>query len=266
MNGATMADLLRDALRRDAGRPFLTCYDDATGGRVELSYATFDNWVAKTANLLVDGLAAEPGERVALALPAHWQTAAWLFACWSAGLVAIPLGDRDTVPAADIVAADAARLPVAATSGAREVVGLSLHPLGAPLPEDAVQGLAGPVLDYATEVRGYGDRFAPYVPVDPDAPALVVDDRELTGAELAAAARAAAERWALTADDRVYATVSFATLDDLLAGLLAPLAAGASIVSGQGGDGPVPQERLAAERITAVLQRNAGDLGFQRLR
>ena len=34
---------------------------DATGERVELSVATYANWVSKTANMLQDGLAAEPG-------------------------------------------------------------------------------------------------------------------------------------------------------------------------------------------------------------
>jgi uncharacterized protein (TIGR03089 family) len=69
----TPAGLWRSAAAADPARPFVTAYDAATGGRVELSYATFDNWVAKTANLITDGLGAGPGERVALALPAHWQ-------------------------------------------------------------------------------------------------------------------------------------------------------------------------------------------------
>ena len=83
-------ELLRRALAAEPSRPLVTFYDDATGERVEFSVKTFDNWVAKTANLLVDGLGAEPGGRVALALPAHWQTAVWLYACWSAGLIAVP--------------------------------------------------------------------------------------------------------------------------------------------------------------------------------
>ena len=44
----TPAGLLADALRADPGRPLITFYDDATGERVELSVATFGNWVAKT--------------------------------------------------------------------------------------------------------------------------------------------------------------------------------------------------------------------------
>ena len=64
----TPADLLRSALAADPARPLVTFYDDATGERVELSVATFANWVAKTANLLQDELAAgarRPGRAAA---------------------------------------------------------------------------------------------------------------------------------------------------------------------------------------------------------
>ena len=52
--GGRPADRL-DAYAGDPARPLLTWYDDGTGERVELSGATLGNWVAKTANLLVDG-------------------------------------------------------------------------------------------------------------------------------------------------------------------------------------------------------------------
>ena len=96
----TPADLLSSALAADPGRPLVTFYDDATGERVELSVATFANWVAKTANLLQGDLAAAPGDRVALLLPAHWQTAVWLLACSSVGVIADVGGDPG---AADVV-------------------------------------------------------------------------------------------------------------------------------------------------------------------
>ena len=53
--------LLTQAVADDPARPLITFYDDSTGERVELSVVTFANWVAKTANLLVDGLGASPG-------------------------------------------------------------------------------------------------------------------------------------------------------------------------------------------------------------
>src|SRR2546430_14952911 len=70
----------------DPTRPILTWYDDGTGERTELSGATLANWVAKTANLFVDGLGLGPGDHAVVLLPPHWQTAAVLLGAWSAGL------------------------------------------------------------------------------------------------------------------------------------------------------------------------------------
>ncbi|PJT49929.1 TIGR03089 family protein, partial [Streptomyces albidoflavus] len=171
----TPADLLRSALAADPARPLVTFYDDATGERVELSVATFANWVAKTANLLQGDLSAEPGDRLALLLPAHWQSAVWLLACHSTGVVAEVGGDP---AAADLVVSGPDTLDAArACSGER--IALALRPLGGRFPH-APEGFA----DYAVEVPGQGDRFAPFAPVEPDEPALAVAGRELTGAEL----------------------------------------------------------------------------------
>ena len=73
-------------LGRYGDKPFLTWYDDHRDERIELSWRTFDNWVAKTANLLVDELGAEPGDRVGAVLVDHWQTPVVLAACWRAGM------------------------------------------------------------------------------------------------------------------------------------------------------------------------------------
>src|SRR6201989_3212849 len=72
-------------LRADPVGPRITYYDDATGERIELSAVTLANWAAKTGNLLRDELAAGPASRVAVLLPAHWQTAAVLFGVWWIG-------------------------------------------------------------------------------------------------------------------------------------------------------------------------------------
>ncbi|HEY3687355.1 MAG TPA: TIGR03089 family protein [Streptosporangiaceae bacterium] len=262
MSGDTPADLLREAVSRDSARPFLTHYDDALGSRVELSYATFDNWVAKTANLLVDEFGADPGDEVALALPAHWQTAVWLFACWSAGLVARPVPDGSAeVPGARVVATDAARLDAALASGAEEVVALSLHPLGAPL-----EHCPPPAVDYATQVRGHGDQFVTYTRVGPEAPALALEGRGFSGGELAEAARSAAERFGLTSADRIYAQVSMATYDDIVDALLAPMAAGTSVVFGTNDGVDTLDGRFSTERITATVGKLAESAPARRLR
>ncbi|MFJ3672395.1 TIGR03089 family protein [Streptomyces sp. NPDC090106] len=245
----TPADLLRSALAADPGRPLVTFYDDATGERVELSVATFANWVAKTANLLQGELSAEPGDRVALLLPAHWQTAVWLLACSSVGVVADVAGDPK---AADLVVSGPDTLDAArACSGAR--IALALRPLGGRFPQTP-DGFA----DYAVEVPGQGDRFAPYAPVDPEEPALVVAGRESSGAEVVERARAEAAGLGLTGPGaRLLSGLAYDTWPGLAAGLYAPLATGGSVVLCRNLD-RLDEEALArrveSERVTATAR------------
>ncbi|MEU1299111.1 TIGR03089 family protein [Streptomyces shenzhenensis] len=243
----TPADLLRSALAADPGRPLVTFYDDATGERVELSVATFANWVAKTANLLQGDLAAGPGDRVALLLPAHWQTAVWLLACSSVGAIADVAGNP---AAADVVVSGPDTLEAArACSGER--VALALRPLGGrfPQPPDGF-------LDYAVEVPGQGDRFAPFAPVDPEEPALIVAGAELTGAEVVERARADAPALDLTGPgSRLLSGLPYDTWEGLSAGLYAPLAVGGSVVLCRHLarlDEEALAKRMEAERVTAA--------------
>ncbi|MGH8828370.1 MAG: TIGR03089 family protein, partial [Jiangellaceae bacterium] len=154
---STPSELLRAELRRDGTRPLVTFYDDATGERVELSVITFENWVAKTAGLLQEGLSAEVGSRIGLALPAHWQSLAWGAAGWAIGACVVA-GPVDEFTDVDVAVAGPDTLDATRASGAHDVVALALRPLGGrfttPLPDG--------VLDYAVEAPGYPDRFTPY--------------------------------------------------------------------------------------------------------
>ncbi|MDF6062889.1 TIGR03089 family protein [Streptomyces sp. NPDC053741] len=242
----TPADLLRSALAADPARPLVTFYDDATGERVELSVATFANWVAKTANLLQGDLAAEPGDRLALLLPAHWQSAVWLLACSSVGVVAEVQGD----PAgADLVVSGPDTLDRArACRGER--IALALRPLGGRFPQ-APEGFA----DYAVEVPGQGDRFAPYAPVDPAAPALTVGTVSMTAEQLVARSREDAAELGLGPGSRLLTGRTYDTWEGLSAGLFAPLAAGGSVVLCRHLDRLDADElakRVESERITGT--------------
>ncbi|MFB6779457.1 TIGR03089 family protein [Streptomyces sp. NPDC056352] len=217
----TPADLLRSALAADPARPMVTFYDDATGERVELSVATFANWVAKTANLLQGDLAAEPGDRLALLLPAHWQSAVWLLACSSVGVVADVQGDP---AAADLVVTGPDTLD-AARACRGERIALALRPLGGRFPQPP-EGFA----DYAVEVPSQGDRFAPFAAVDPDAPALTVDGVTLTSAQLVARAREDGAELGLAPGSRLLTGRTYNTWEGLSAGLYTPLATGGSVV------------------------------------
>lgn len=80
------------------------------------------------------------------------------------------------------------------------------------------------------EVPSQGDRFAPYAPVDPDAPALTVGGLGLTAAQLVARAREDAVELGLTPGSRLLTGRTYDSWDGLSAGLFAPLAAGGSVV------------------------------------
>jgi uncharacterized protein (TIGR03089 family) len=233
----TLGALLSTAIGTDPTRPLLTFYDDSTGERTELSGTTLANWVAKTANLLVDGVGAEPGEVALVRLPPHWQTAAVLLGCWSAGLMVttVPL------PSGVSVAFLGTTLAEPAPAGERYVLGL--RPLGMPLPRAEVP--AG-CLDFNLEVRGYGDQFAG-APVAADDPAVPGS----TQGELADRAVVRARELGIGAGDRVL--IDAGRYSDDLDWLLAPLAAGASTVLCGHLDAGKTSARAVEERVTVTL-------------
>ncbi|OLL73960.1 hypothetical protein Ae168Ps1_2344 [Pseudonocardia sp. Ae168_Ps1] len=233
--------LLGPALGATAARPLFTHYDDATGERMELSGTTTANWTAKAANLLRDECDAEPGTRVAVLLPAHWQTAASLLALWSCGAELV--GDPTS---ADLVLADAARLDVALAAGARTVVAFSLDAFGRGLTD-----LPSGTINFASEVRVHGDDFVPWDPVDGSAPAW----DGATGTEVLDAARARAGELGIGGGARVLSTAAWDSPDGLRDGLLAVLAGGGSLVQvvNPSDDAGVLDRRAETERCTARL-------------
>ncbi|EST31887.1 acyl-CoA synthetase [Streptomycetaceae bacterium MP113-05] len=241
----TPADLLSSALDADPARPLVTFYDDATGERVELSVATLANWVAKTGNLLQGELSAEPGDRLALMLPAHWQTDVWLLACSAVGVTVNLHGDPSR---ADLVVSGPDELESArACRGER--VALALRPMGTRFPQPP-EGF----LDYAVEVPGQGDRFTPFAPVDADAPALVLPGgEELSGAQLVARARADGTELGMETGSRLLSRLPYDGWAGVSAGLYAPLAAGASVVlcrNAERLDAAALDRRRDSERVT----------------
>ncbi|WP_049822470.1 TIGR03089 family protein [Arthrobacter sp. H41] len=130
-----------------------------TDGRVELSGRVFDNWVAKTANLLVDELDAVRGTRVAVHLSNHWKAVVWAYAVWQAGgVVLLPRAPDDGD--GDIVVTSSARSPLEAP---RILVPVALGALALRWPGELPRG----AVDYAAEVRSHGDVFPEEAPPEP---------------------------------------------------------------------------------------------------
>lgn len=214
----TIPRALAQAVRRDPTTPLLTYYDDATGDRTELSGATLDNWVSKTANLLLDGVGLAPGDTVAVLMPPHWQTAAIVLGVSAAGLAA-DLGDRPGPVDALFTTPDQVTAAAGKATGDRYATGLL--PLAMPL-----RDLPAGYQDYVLEVRNYGDHFGG-APVAPDDAALAAP----VPLSHLAVVRTATERAAelgMTAGDRVL--IDARAYPDPIDWLFAPLVAGASIV------------------------------------
>nr|CRL72516.1 hypothetical protein CPGR_02338 [Mycolicibacterium malmesburyense] len=231
--------LLDPLMASDPAGPRITYYDDATGERIELSTATLANWAAKTANLLRDELGAGPSSRVAVLLPAHWQSAAVYFGIWWIGAeVVLGTGEPADIAlcTADLLA-EADEI-VGMGSGIGEVAVLSLDPFGKPAADLPVG-----VTDYATAVRVHGDQIVPERSPGPALNGRSVD-------EVLAAARESAAAQGLSPSDRVLSGAGWDTADELVDHLLALFSVGASLVQVANPDATLLDRRRATEKVT----------------
>lgn len=221
-----LPELFAAAVHRDGSGPFLTYYDDATGERIELSALTTANWVAKTANLLVDEYDVESGETVAIGLPPHWLGVVWALSTWSVG-AALTSGTGTL----------AITGPDFAVRGSRETVASALLPLGGRFGEPLPDGIH----DYGAEVYNHPDVFVPFDPPAPSTPAY--DD--LTHDDLIGTAEPVTDRILVTQDLTTRAGVG------LLVGVIS---GGGSIVLCRNLDESKLDRRVADEKVDRVVK------------
>ncbi|MFG1814863.1 TIGR03089 family protein [Kribbella sp. NPDC049174] len=220
-----LPELFATAVRRDGGAPFLTYYDDASGERIELSTVTTANWVAKTANLLVDEYDLESGETVAIGLPPHWLGVVWALSAWSAG-ASLTSG----------TGALAITGPDFAIRGERETIASALLPLGGRFREPLPDGIH----DYGAEVYNHPDVFVPFDPPSPTSPAY--DD--LTHDDLISTAEPIADRILVTRD--LVSPEGVGLLVGVIAG-------GGSIVLCRNLDASKLERRMSDEKVDRVV-------------
>lgn len=221
-------DVLAQMLRSDPARPRITCYDDTTGERIELSAKVLANWVAKAANLLQDEYDAGPGTRVSLDLPPHWRTLYWALACWAVGgcvLVGGAPGDVLVTTAPARAAGHDAAIVVTPAALARRSP--------QPLPAGAI--------DEAKELAGYPDQVTAWERAGDDAAALSAGGED------------AAYGIVVPADGQPGARVHTCGTDTaaFLRLALGTYAADGSLVLSIAPDADALAARLAAEGVTA---------------
>jgi uncharacterized protein (TIGR03089 family) len=214
---------------RDPAQPLLTLLDGPA--RVELSGATTANWVAKSANLLVDGLGAPA--RVGLLLPLHWQTVVLVLAGVASGAQVVVAGSSADLAGCEVAFTCVEHASAALDAGVQEVLAVSLHPLGAPLPS-----VPAGVLDHAREVPGHADHWGGPPPAGVD---VTVAGQPL----------GPLPELGLTAVDRVLTDVRPGDPQGLRT-LLSALSCGAALVLVPDPAGIDLRAAAAAERVTAT--------------
>lgn len=232
---------LRERVRLSPSAPVITFRDLATGERMELSAASLDNAVAKTAGLMRDELDVQPGSRVGVHLPLHWQRVVWLGACAATGAIFAP----DADPAScDVLVVDRDHLDLL---GGGDGVVVSLAPFGLPEPGGVPMG----AIDAAVAMRAHPDTFVAYDEPDSAQPLLAqIGGEVLTGAQAWAAAEAELRARGLARPSR-FAIIDPDPAADLLALAGALGSDGAAVLIAHPTAGDVAAV-LAAEGIRAT--------------
>ncbi len=161
---------------RHSTHPYLTWYS-RSGERVELSGRVFDNWVAKSANLLHEEFDLAPDSIVATDMSGHWKSVALALACWHLGAELRCVAPGTNPGDIDVfITADPRTLAV---NGSVEVMAVPLPALAMAFAGQLPVGAT----DYASEVRSYADSFSAS-PIDTSAVALVSDAGTLSYTQL----------------------------------------------------------------------------------
>lgn len=208
----TLRDARAAALRSHPTLPLIT---DCTQARIELSHATFDNWVTKTVNFLQLEADVAPGATVWVRLPLHWMSAVWLVSVWECG-AEVALGDAPV----DLVVGIDDRVDVLVVA----------DPLGmAPPPAGSRAEWVFPA-----DVRGMPDQ-----PVLPRGEMGGLSGR--TAEEVLQQAQDFARQVGLDAGGRLATDLAPDSVEGVLAAIAAPLAVDASVLYGD-----APQESPTA--------------------
>ncbi|PQZ91053.1 TIGR03089 family protein [Arthrobacter sp. MYb227] len=161
---------------RHSTHPWLTWYS-LSGERVELSGRVFDNWVAKSANLLDEEFDLAPGDVVGIDMSGHWKSAALALACWHLGAELHCVAPGENPGNVDLfITASPQTLNV---DGSVEVLVVPLPSLSMSFDGELPVGAT----DYASEVRSYADSYFPS-PIDTTAVALRHESKMLSFVDL----------------------------------------------------------------------------------
>lgn len=224
------------------------------GGRVELSGRVCENWIAKTANLLVDDLGLMPGDRLVLDPAVHWRTLVLAAAAWRLGAcVVLPAGPAEVGQVSAVLdrtgaAPEVLPRPEGSAAAAEATVDdrlvLAYPALAMRLPDDVE--LEDGDIDYCAEIRSHGDRWSGAG--RPSAGDAAIEDRG-AAVSFAQLQDDAQDRASELGESPVVRLRIDGWDRSGLTGVLAVWAAGGAVVLTDRPDSEALQRDLAAERV-----------------
>lgn len=232
---------LLHSLAADMSCPRITSYDEVTGARMDFSGQTLENWVAKIANFLLEELDLNEQTPILIDLPAGWQPCVLALGALAAGVPwtlapAETAADSDADIAAVFLSPEAIDSPAlqdALADSSADLVAVTTDAFGRGVVETGGE-LAPGIIDFGPTVRFYGDHYSAPTPSLADAVSAL-------GADLLPDA----------APQRVLCT-GWANTSEFAASVLAPLAAGGSVVVVRGMVTPDRLDDIArSEKVTA---------------
>ncbi|MEJ6019908.1 TIGR03089 family protein [Corynebacterium sp. H113] len=145
-------ELLKKLLNSDPSIPRLTCYDETTGGRVDLSATTLDNWASKIANMLHDEFDLEAGDPIWIELPPIWSAVCILVGARRAGMHLSPTEPLAVFTTLDRLSEWDEKCPDAYLAAVTDdVFGRGVAECGGSIPPG--------VIDFGPEVRLHPDQY-----------------------------------------------------------------------------------------------------------
>ncbi|QPC84529.1 acyl--CoA ligase [Phototrophicus methaneseepsis] len=269
-------DVLALHAKTSASKSYILFYD-RDGERMDLAYAEFVARVHQVANFLYDDLKLKRGDRIATLTRNDVDTALILFGAWVIGLSVMPLSlDCSDDVLEESLKASGAMVCFTDTQSLERV-----NPLVQALPNLMGQVEVGgePGTDYVNFLEVIRSRPTTFLGDDSGAKAADLSLREgnertatfsdealylptgqaLTQGELLYAAKALAEAQALTGNQRQVTTATIQEVEGLVAGLIAPLVVGASVVWCESPQLPEFWARVVREKAN-LAHLSAGDL------
>jgi long-chain acyl-CoA synthetase len=257
---------LLDMRAQESPEKVFLIYYDAEGKRSELTYAEFNARVNQTANLLVNELGVQRGDRVATISHNHSDTAIIYFACWKIGAAVAPQNTTEDDTRIGFILRNSEAVVVFVREEYLERAERIIHGgmSSAPNIRQIIQIDGEPhpeYVHYPTAIQSQPTTFTPSDPPTLESECLLVYTSGTTGApkgvvliqyNMLADARAISDWQGITGNQRLMNVLPIHHVNGTIVTLVTPLYVGGSVVVNRQYQSSVFWKRIAEEKVHIV--------------